>query len=137
MHKYLKHTFIVLLICFVAASCSKDNKAPSTKAIMQDGKWRITNYNNNGANQTSLYTGYEFTFLPGGTVTAVKAGTSVSGTWNTGADENTNHFILNFSAPALSELNKDWVFETKSYTVVKLENVSTTTGTDSFVFEKF
>jgi hypothetical protein len=136
MHKYFKHTFILFLVGFFASSCSKDNKAPSTKAIVQDGKWRITNYNDNGANQTSLYAGYEFTFLPNGTVTAVKGATSVNGTWTTGADENTNHFVLNFTAPALLELNKDWTFQTKSYSIVKLENISATTGTDTFVLEK-
>ncbi len=136
MHQYFKHTFILLFVSLFAASCSKENKAPSTKAIMQEGKWRISNYSDNGANQTSLYTGYEFTFQANGTVTAVKGAISVNGTWNTGADENTNHFLLNLSAPALVELNKDWTFIAKSYTVVQLENVNATTGTDSFVLEK-
>ena len=136
MHKYFKHTVILLFVCFVASSCSKDTEAPSTKSIIQNGKWRITDYNDNGANKTSLYTGYEFTFLPNGTVTAVKGNISANGSWSTGPNEDTNRLTLNFSSVALNELNKEWIFATKAYSVVKLENISNTTGTDSFVLEK-
>lgn len=136
---YLKNTLILLVISlFSLSSCSDDNAAPSTKAIIQQGKWKITSFSNNGTDETSTFNGYEFTFAANGQVTATKSGSSVTGTWSAGADESFNKISLTFASLALINLNHEWTFLTKSYTVFSLEYLSSSNGgsTDRLVFEK-
>jgi hypothetical protein len=137
--KHVKHTFLFISISILSffASCSKEDKAPSTSGIIKEGKWKIISFTDNGANETNNYAGYEFTFSPNGTVTAVKNGISANGTWSTGADENTNQLQLIFGLAALSELNENWSFTEKSYSLLKLEYVAPNNGgTDVLILEK-
>jgi len=136
---YLKNTLILLIISLLSfSSCSDDNTAPSTKGIIQQGKWKITSFSNNGTDETSSFSGYEFTFGSNGQVTATKGGSSIPGTWSTGADESMNKISLTFASLALINLNHEWTFLTKSYTVFSLEYLSSSNGgsTDRLIFEK-
>lgn len=136
---YLKNTFFLLVIALITLpSCSDTNESPSTKAIVQSGKWKITSFSDNGTDATSQFNGYEFVFSANGTVTASKSGSSVTGTWATGADESTNKISISFGLLKFPDLNHDWTFITKSYTVFSLEYLSSSNGgsTDRLVFEK-
>lgn len=139
MH-YLKHTLILLVVlCFTISSCSKEDEAPSTKSIINQGKWKVVLFKDNGIVETSQYSGYEFTFNPNGQIKAVKSSNEVLGTWSVGADESKNRLLLSFPITTLSpfpDLNHDWIFVTKSYTVVELEHVSDESGTDVLILEK-
>jgi hypothetical protein len=137
MH-YFKHTYILLFVSFLAfTSCSKDNDAPSTKSIIQQGKWKIVLFNDNGAVETSNYTGYEFTFNTNGSVSAVKNGSTVTGSWNVGSDESLNKLTLGFPLlSGLTELNEQWTFLEKSYSVFKLEHVNSEGQTEVVTFQK-
>ncbi len=137
MH-YVKHTYILLFVSFLAfTSCSKDNEAPSTKSIIQQGKWKIVLFNDNGAVETSNYSGYEFTFNTNGSVSAVKNGSTVTGNWNAGIDESLNKLTLNFPLLSpLTELNEQWTFLEKSYSVFKLEHINSEGQTEVVTFQK-
>ena len=137
MH-YFKHTYILLFVSFLAfTSCSKDNEAPSTKSIIQQGKWKIVLFNDNGAVETSNYSGYEFTFNTNGSISAVKNGSTVTGNWNAGTDESLNKLTLNFPLLSpLTELNEQWTFLEKSYSVFKLEHINSEGQTEVVTFQK-
>ncbi|MEJ6982253.1 hypothetical protein WG906_17440 [Pedobacter sp. P351] len=135
--RHIKHTLTLLVVSILFfASCSKDNDAPSTKSIILQGKWKVTLFNDNGAVETSNYSGYEFTFNSNGSVSAVKNNSTVNGTWNTGADENLNKLTLAFPSLALLELNEEWVFLEKRYTQVKLEHINSNGQTEVLILEK-
>ena len=138
--KFLKHTLILLtVVCFALSSCSKEDEAPSTKDIIQQGKWKIVLYKDNGAVKTNQYSGYDFKFNANGQLVASHSGDTETGSWSTGADESKNRLLLNFPLTLLSplsDLNHDWSFVTKSYTVVELEFVSEDSGTDALILEK-
>lgn len=137
---YLKNTLILLIISLLSfSSCSDDNEAPSTKVILQQGKWKITSFSNNGADETNKFSGYVFTFAANGQVTAVKSGNpNITGTWTTGADESLNKITFNFGLLSFPDLNQEWNFLTKSYTGFSLQYLSSANGgsTDNLAFEK-
>ena len=134
----LKHTLLSLLVLtLIVASCSKTTQAPSTRSILQQGKWKISLYSDNGSNETDFYSGYQFTFSSNGNVAVSTGSNSQTGTWSPGTDETQNKLSLNFLSLALVELNREWTFSEKSYSRVTLEHVSTGGGgTDVVVFEK-
>lgn len=135
--RYIKNTLTLLVVSLLFfSSCSKDNDSPSTKSIIQQGKWKIVLFNDNGSVETANYTGYEFTFNTNGTVNAVKNSATTSGTWNVGANENLNKLNLNFTSLALIELNEEWVFQEKSYSLVKLEHVNSSGQTEVLALQK-
>lgn len=136
--RYLKYTLFLLIISFLATSCSDDNDAPSTKSIIQGGKWKVSLFSDNGEDRTSAFSGYEFTFNSNGQVTAMKGANTVTGTWSAGADETLNKLTLNFGLLTFTDLNHEWSFVTKSYTAFMLQYLSSANGgsTDKLFFEK-
>ena len=145
--KKMKNIFgisvIFLLICFGAVSCKKDdNSSPdasaNVNADLQQGKWSITLYNDNGVNETNHYTGYDFQFSNTGVITAIKSGNTTPGSWSSGNDDSQLKLILNFgSVTPFSELNDDWHVTLQNSSIIKLEDVSGGNGgTDYLTFEK-
>jgi hypothetical protein len=136
--KFLKIQIIPLVILFfVISACSKSDEPPATSPIIQQGTWRVSYFSDNGAVETNNYTGYVFTFNSNGSVTAVKNGVSTTGTWSPGTKESDNKLVLTFNAIALSELNTDWHFTEKSYSVLAMEHVhSGNGGIDVLILEK-
>lgn len=133
----------IMLFTSSFSSCKKEDNTVATQVAAltqtaQQGKWKITYYVDNGANETSTYTGYEFQFNAGGTVTAIKGASTVSGTWTSGNDDSTIKFYLNFGTtnPFL-ELNDDWHVTQQNSVLIKLEDVSGGgSPTDYLTFEK-
>lgn len=142
MKKYL-HPFIVMfVIATVLTSCKNDdNSSPSPSATLnsnlQAGSWRITLFAEDGDNQTSHYSGYNFTFSNGGVVTATNGSNTVTGVWVTGSDDSTSKLILTFTAAPFTELNEDWRVLEQSGTKIRLQHISGGNGgVDDLVFEK-
>ena len=92
--KFLSLLFLIFMLN-VASMCSDDNDLPSNVNQTQvvntvvSGTWRITNYVDSGINETTNFTGYNFTFASNNQVTAVGNGLTVSGTWSV-TDSNSN-----------------------------------------------
>lgn len=134
----------VAVICIITvSSCKKDDNSMAGQVsaltqTVQQGKWKITYYLDNGTVETSTYSGYEFQFNSTGTVTATKAATTVSGTWSSGNDDSQLKLYLNFGTTnPFQELNDDWHVTQQSSTIIKLEDVSGGGGpTDYLTFEK-
>lgn len=136
----------------VASTCSNDDDSNddddnnSSSAIITqtqntfvNGSWRVTLFSEDGSNQTSQFSNYDFVFGTNGTVTAENGSTTMNGTWTTGTDDSTPKFIINFSATngPFEEISEDWRILTASATKVELKHVSGGDGSiDLLTFEK-
>jgi len=127
----------LLFVVNVASMCSDDDDSPTNVNQTQvintviSGTWRITNYVDSGVNETTNFTGYNFTFASNNVLTAVGNGLTTSGTWSV-TDSNSNDdtlsdldFNIAFTAPVqFEELTDDWEIIEKSTTVIRLKDVS-------------
>jgi len=142
MKNIIKSLALAILFILAISSCKKqDNPIANQVAILnsnaQQSSWKITSYINSGSDGTVHYTDNVFQFNSNGTTTVTKSGSTVSGTWSSGNDDNTLKFILDFGAIVpFSELNDDWHVIEQSSTLIKLTDVSGGTGnTDYLTFQ--
>ena len=136
----------LLLSILTFSSCTKDagqassnaQGSANTSSTVQQGKWKVTLFNDSGRDETSHFAGYEFGFNANGTVRAQKGSTTVNGTWSTGGDDSQNKLILNFgSTTPFDELNEDWRILERTSSKIRLQHVSGGNGgTDLLTFEK-
>lgn len=157
--KRFKSILVTAVICsLLLASCTKDdnNNVPDNTAqiqLAQDfasaGTWRITNFNDSGKDETSHFTGYNFTFGNSGMLTAINGTNTLDGSWsvtdesNSGDDSNNDDdidFNIFFPVPDTNDfedLNDDWHIVSTSTTKIELIDVSGGNGgTDLLTFEK-
>jgi hypothetical protein len=146
------HLFPILLISLAAVfslgSCTNDNTANPTPAVVQDnvqtGDWRITSFIDSGKDETSHFSGYIFTFASNGTITSTNSSVTYSGTWSI-TDNNSNDdspgdmdFTILFNlSNDFGDLSEDWQIVSQSSTRIELIHVSGGNGgTDYLTFEK-
>lgn len=127
---------IILLISvgFLALSCDNDDDSNSNnnttvqlEASIKTGNWRVSNFVEDGINQTNHFSGYEFTFSENGTVSATNGTNTVTGTWTTSSSSSSDSkFILNFNASSgpFEEISEDWRIETVTSVLIDLKHVS-------------
>jgi hypothetical protein len=136
----------------VASTCSDDddNSSPTqdpTPVIntVNNGTWRITFFEDSGANETSNFAGYNFTFGAAGVLTATNGTNNYSGTWSVTSDNSNDDspsndldFNIGFLTPSnFEELTEDWNILERTDTKVRLVHVSGGNGgTDYITFEK-
>lgn len=141
-----KHLLALLTVsALFTSSCNKndDNSQASistslvTNTVL-NGTWHVTYYWDNDHEETASFSGYNFTFGAGNTLTATKNGTTIAGTWSAGNDDSQVKLILNFASPAdFAEISDDWHVTERTDTRIKLEDVSGGNGhTDFLTFEK-
>jgi hypothetical protein len=127
------------------ASCKKDDNSTSTITTAQvnttvaSGTWRITYYWDTDHEETSNYSGVNFTFGSGNVLTAANTLlTLATGTWATGVDDSKVKLVLVFTTPAnFLEISDDWEVTERTDTKIKLRDVSGGGGgTDYLTFEK-
>lgn len=126
-----------IVMAITISSCNPlTNTSAST--TLKSGTWRITYYYDTDHEETSSYSGYNFTFTSNGTVSASNGATTVSGTWSTGSDDSQVKLILDFGTTVpFDELNDDWHVTELTDAKVKMEDVSGGGGgTDYLTFEK-
>lgn len=129
-------------------SCEKEDSSiltqiPEISAAVSTGTWRITYYLDSGTDKTNLFSGYAFTFNSNGTLSALKAAETVTGTWsvsNSSDDDSPSDLDFNilFATPALFEdLSDDWDVMEAMTNKIKLIDISGGNGgTDYLTFEK-
>ena len=118
MKSYL-NCFLFAIVLFI--SCKKDSNNINNN--ISNGTWRITLFTDSGNDETGDFSGYSFTFGDNGVLTATKAGSSKTGTWN----DNNNDFNIDIgektdSNKPLGELTDDWDIISKSSTEIKLKD---------------
>lgn len=136
---------ILLLVGFFFG-CSEDDSNSTDPLVVNPvnvqstvvtSTWRITKFMDGAVNETSNYTGYNFTFLSNGTATAVKAAQTTNGTWSTFTDSGRVKWVLNFgNTSPLDELNEDWKVLTITATKIELNDTSSDGSVDLLTFER-
>lgn len=132
--------FTLFMGLVIGVSSCSDNSITNgnTASTIQNGTWRITYYYDTDHEETSSFSGYNFTFASTGVVTATNGTTTVNGTWSTGNDDSQVKLILDFTGNAqFEELDDDWHVIELTDVKIRLEDVSGGGGgTDYLTFEK-
>jgi hypothetical protein len=152
IHFINKQSIVLLLVTVFFLSCSSDdsnsngtNSISSVTSIVASGTWKITYYFDTDKEETSNFSGYNFTFGSNGVLTATNGTLTQTGTWSV-TDSNSNDdnsisdldFNIAFASPAtFNELTDDWEIIERTSTVIKLKDVSGGNGgTDYLTFTK-
>lgn len=134
-------------------SCSNDDDSSSNNNVQNDiennvqsGTWRISNFVDSGEDETSDFTGYNFTFESSGILNANNGNNDFNGTWSVtnsdsnddSPDDNDLDFNINFNLTNdFEDLNDDWDIVSQSVIKIELTDVSGgNDGTDFLTFEK-
>ncbi|MBN8567434.1 MAG: hypothetical protein J0M25_11955 [Flavobacteriales bacterium] len=135
----------------VASTCSNDDDSnddddsssstiiTQTQNTIVNGAWRVTLFSEDGSNQTSQFSNYDFVFGTNGTITANNGSNTMNGSWTTGTDDSTPKFIINFSVTngPFEEISEDWQILSTTSTKIELKHVSGGDGSiDLLTFEK-
>ncbi|MBP7167989.1 MAG: hypothetical protein KBB64_10015 [Bacteroidia bacterium] len=127
------------LFMMAFASCKKDDNSSSpSSSMVTQGQWKVTLFSENGVVETSKFSNYVFTFTSNGTVSAVRSGSTVNGSWSDGNDDSQKKLNMNFASPVdFTEISDDWHILQESSSKIELEDVSGGNGgTDLLTFEK-
>jgi len=139
-----------ILLGITLSSCTKEEDPPADPAKMQiensleSGIWKITLFEDSGKNETSHFSGYDFTFESDGTLTAENGMDVVQGTWSitdSNSDDDSRDdldFNIYFNVTNdFEELNEDWDIITETDLKLELMHISGGNGgTDYLTFEK-
>lgn len=109
----MKQLYKVLFLIFTASlpSCKKYIQQQEKNAILQimtTGVWYVTEYQQNGTDITSTFSGYVFKFDGNGTVTGIKGGVSTAGTWAANISALTITSDFPGAGDPLKELDETW-----------------------------
>lgn len=160
MKKVFNLGFLLMLsFTLMSSMCSNDdddgNSNNNNQQIAQientaeSGTWRITNFNDSGENETSDFSGYDFSFNSDGSLVATNGTNTLTGTWSVTDDSNSSDdsssdddidFNIFFPVPDsndFEDLNDDWDVVTTTSTRIELIDISGGNGgTDMLTFEK-
>ena len=159
MKKGIYKSFLLMLgLSLMSFTCSSDDdnsgnnnsqEIAEIENTAEAGTWRITNFNDSGQNETSDFSGYDFTFNPNGTLIASNGTNTLSGTWSVTDDSNSsddsssdddidfNIFFPVSESSDFEDLNDDWDITSVTSTRIELIDISGGNGgTDVLVFEK-
>ncbi len=105
--------------------------------IMKDGTWYISQFLNNGSDETIDFLGYDFTFLETITVNAVNGTSTVSGTWLFTSEGGQLNLDLNMDSPLNGADNQDYkVLQLSSTEITFVTSDSNGNVEDTIVFVK-
>lgn len=130
----------------VLSACKKEDEKTKDEieSEVSTGSWRITYFSDSGTDETSNFSGYNFTFSTDGTLTAANGSNTYTGTWSI-TDSNSSDdspsdldFNINFNLTNnFEDLNDDWDISSHSSTKIELIDVSGGNGgTDYLTFTK-
>ena len=97
----LKIGVLAATLFITACTSDSDNDAISNLAQLQadaeeltqtaqSGTWTITNFVDDGEDETSDFAGYDFTFNPDGTLVADNGTTTITGSWSITIDDDSD-----------------------------------------------
>lgn len=147
---------LLVILCFtlIFSACSNNdddgNVNDSSEQIaqlentVQSGTWRITGFIDSGENETSDFTGYNFSFNSDGSLVATNGTDTLTGTWSVTDDSSSSDddidFNIFFPVPDTNDfedLNDDWDVISHTSTKIQLIDISGGNGgTDNLTFEK-
>ena len=121
---------LILILC----SCKKyiqHQEQNALEAVVTNGEWYVTGYEQNDSNITAAFSGYLFKFDANNTVTGAIGNTSVTGQWSDNI--NTRTITANFpgATTPLVYLNETWTITdgyTDSVSAKSVDTVNHTTN---------
>lgn len=116
-------TLAVSFLLLLSSCTSRLDDNSNTAQVATSGTWKVTLFTDSGNDETSDFTGYTFTFNDNGTVSAVKNGTTQSGTWSVNTSSNKFNIDLGPKVDTnrpLGELTDDWKILSTSATEIRL-----------------
>ncbi|MBK7433142.1 MAG: hypothetical protein IPI66_04015 [Chitinophagaceae bacterium] len=115
---FLALSLVTLFTTLQSSTCSKSDDVVTNTTGTPAGTWRVSLYWDS-KDETSKFTGYNFTFAAGGQVTATNGASTVTGTWT----ETSTRMILDFGAdPLFSKISDDYLKEEKTSVSIKLKD---------------
>lgn len=127
---------IAVLGLLVFSACEKNRVVRQVDRDIVEGSWKVSLFKEDGVDETSDYSDYVFEFDKSGTVSAVRTGSTVSGTWETQKDDDHVDFSLNMAMP-LEDLTDVWEVTGNSESTLELRDVSGGDGhVDYLTFKK-
>lgn len=148
MKNQILSIFLLISASFFALSCDSDDDSSDNnnnvivqlEASIKVGAWRVSNFVEDGIDQTHHFSSYAFTFSENGTVSATNGTNTVTGTWTTSSSSSSgSKFILNFNASSgpFEEISEDWRIESVTTILIDLKHVSGGDGSiDLLTFAK-
>lgn len=89
--------------------------------------WAISSYIDEGLDETTEFTGYQFAFETSGSVNVQNEGTTKTDTWS--SQDNAMELLLSFGTNMpLDDLNEDWNVISISNTRIELQDINDDTG---------
>lgn len=112
------------------SSCGSESTsgdALSDTLTATNAVWTVSNFTDEGTNQTADFAGYEFSFSSSGTVTAQNGNLNTTGSW--ASRKNATELELDFDTEnILDELDEDWSVIAISTTEITLEEIDDDNG---------
>ena len=137
-----KILLITLLAVSSLVSCDKDKileNIPGTLSeTVENGTWKITYFMDSGVDETSHFSGFDFTFENDGILNSTNGTDSYSGAWSSQTDDSHLELDINFLSPEyFLDISDDWHIIEFSKVTIKLEDVSGGDGSiDYLTFSK-
>jgi hypothetical protein len=140
--------FVLVLMLSGIIACSKDDSSSSVKntvaSTVSAGTWKISYFFDTDKEETSNFSGYNFTFGSNDVLSASNGTNTYTGSWSimnsNGNDDTLDDvdFIISFASPAnFEELSEDWEILSRTDSKIELKHVSGGNGgTDLLTFEK-
>jgi hypothetical protein len=123
-----------LLFCAAlvfAAACHKDKDQPvsaSLSSVLAQGSWIIHYYFDN-KDETTIFSGYVFTFSANGTFTLKNGAESYTGAWQEVTDNGKKKLVIQVNTiNFIQKLNDNWGVRSYNATFVELNGSTVTTN---------
>ena len=121
----LKTFALVIGLLILAASCTRSLGSNDATTVATSGTWKVTLFTDSGNNETTDFSGYNFTFNSGGVITATIGGVSKNGVWSSGSGKfNIDLGVKDNTNKPLGELTDDWKIISTSDSEIKLKDDS-------------
>jgi hypothetical protein len=157
--KTIQKSIFLAMIALILGACETDDSANNddqmtaqeieeANTIANSGAWIITNYNDDGQDETSDFNGYIFTFENAGVLRATNGTTTLTGAWSVtedssnSSDDDNDDIDFNIFFPVsddhdFDDLSDDWDIVSIDATSINLIDVSGGNGgTDRLTFMK-
>jgi hypothetical protein len=157
--KTIQKSIFLAMIALILGACETDDSANNddqmtaqeieeANTIANSGVWIITNYNDDGQDETSDFNGYIFTFDNAGVLRATNGTTTLTGAWSVtedssnSSDDDNDDIDFNIFFPVsddhdFDDLSDDWDIVSIDATSINLIDVSGGNGgTDRLTFMK-
>ena len=127
----MKKIIILLGLSVALFSCTKEDTSnpPSnsteslTSSLTIANGLRISEFIEEGVNETAMFSPYLFVFNTNGTVMATKTGHSINGTYLVFVDDNKTELMMTFpNNSELYELTDDWYFISQNGNTIRFED---------------